>query len=191
MKASLKHSTDLNSEVSCMESLPALIRFLGHKNGWARHHARECLVAIGRPAVPALMRALKNRNEDIRWEAAKALSQIGDSRAAVALAGALRDENSGVRWLAAEGLIIMGQDALPALLRALIRQPDADWLRQGAHHIVHDLVKKKGFSEGVPLLAALEGPDPALAAPIEAERLLDAMQPKKPRTRQQTTHGTV
>jgi HEAT repeat protein len=36
-------------------------------------HARQCLAQIGKKAVPALVRALADPREQVRWEAAKAL----------------------------------------------------------------------------------------------------------------------
>jgi hypothetical protein len=142
---------------------------------------------IGKPAVPDLIEALKNKNEDIRWEAAKALGQIEDPEAAPALVKVLRVKNAGVRWLAAEGLVIMGRAALPSLLQALIEQPDAVWLRQSAHHMLHDLAKKSDFSEKLaPVLAAMEGLEPALEVPIAARKLLDKIQVNRPRGKRQT-----
>jgi HEAT repeat protein len=135
--------------------------------------------------VPELIEALRNKNEDIRWEAAKALGQIKDTMAAPALVKALSDKNFGVRWLAAEGLIIMRNAAIPPLLQELIQHPDVIWLRQGAYHVLHDLAKKRGFSQQVaPVLAALEGLEPALKVPMAAKNLLDTITiMKKPRVK--------
>ena len=182
MAKSTKRSVDSSEQVLGDAPPNHLIPFLGHKNGWVRHHARECLVTVGKPAVPELIEALRNKNEDIRWEAAKALGQIKDPMAAPALVKALSDKNFGVRWLAAEGLIIMRNAAIPPLLQELIQHPDVIWLRQGAYHVLHDLAKKRGFSQQVaPVLAALEGLEPALKVPTAAKNLLDTIAMKKPR----------
>jgi len=184
MAKSTKLTLDSSEQVQCDAPPSHLILFLGHKNGWVRHHARECLVIVGKPAVPDLIEALRNKNEDIRWEAAKALGQIKDPRAAPALVKALNDKNFGVRWLAAEGLIIMRAAAIPPLLQELIQHPDAIWLRQGAYHILHDLAKKRGFYRQVaPVLAALEGLEPALMVPGAAKNFLDTIAMNKPKVR--------
>ncbi len=184
MAKSTKLTPDLSEQVQCDDSPSQLILVLGHKDGWVRHHARECLVIIGRPAVPELIEALGNKNEDVRWEAAKALGQIKDPRAAPALVTALNDKNSGVRWLAAEGLIIMRSAAIPPLLQELIHHPDEIWLRDGAHHILHDLSKKRAFNRQLtPVLAALEGLEPALVVSGAAKNFLDTIAMKKPRVR--------
>lgn len=180
-----KPRADSHVEVECDAPPANLLPFLGHKNGWVRHHARECLVRIGESSVPDLMEALGSKNEDVRWEAAKALGQIGDSKAAPALVKALRDENFGVRWLAAEGLIIMGHDAIAPLLQELIEYPDAIWLRQSAHHVLRDLSKKSDYQLVTPLLAAMEGLEPALEVPRVAKNLLEKIVQKKLRGKRQ------
>ena len=184
MAKSTKRSVNSSDQVQCDNPPNHLILFLGHNNGWVRHHARECLVLIGKPAVPDLIEAIENDDEDIRWEAAKALGQIKDPTAAPALAKALNDKNFGVRWLAAEGLIMMRANAIPPLLQELIQHPEAIWLRQGAYHVLHDLAKKRGFSRLVaPVLAALEGVEPALMVPTAAKNLLDTIAANKSRAR--------
>jgi HEAT repeat protein len=54
---------------------------LGSKDGMIRQRSRESLVALGKPAVPRLMEAVQNSERvQVRWEAAKALVAIGDTR---------------------------------------------------------------------------------------------------------------
>jgi HEAT repeat protein len=48
--------------------------------------AKDALVQIGPPAVEGLIAALRNDNPDVRFMAVRALGEIGDLRAAVALA---------------------------------------------------------------------------------------------------------
>ncbi|MDQ4076364.1 MAG: HEAT repeat domain-containing protein, partial [Chloroflexota bacterium] len=79
--------------------------------------AVQALQEIGPPAVPTLIDALSDRDEQVRWHAAKALNTIGDERAVPALVQALEDPNYGVRWLAAEELARIGRPAIVPLLR--------------------------------------------------------------------------
>jgi HEAT repeat protein len=141
-----------------------------------RRKAREALVALGKPAVPLLIQLLSHRKPHVRWEAAKALGGIADPIAASALVNALKDRDGDVRWLAAEGLAALGQDALHPLLAALIERHESDWLCEGAHHVCHVLVKKRGLGEVLqPLLAALGQSEPEAAAPLAAYTALSQL----------------
>jgi HEAT repeat protein len=78
----------------------------------------------GKPAVPALVGLLGNKDEYVRWYAAYALGRIGpEAREAVpALARALGDNNKDVRRCAAEALGRIGPEArevVPALVGLL------------------------------------------------------------------------
>jgi hypothetical protein len=80
-----------------------------------------------------------------------------------------------VRWLAAEGLIRMRRACLQPLLHALTERADSVWLREGAHHVLHDLAKM-GLAEGTAsVLTALEGIEPTATVPGEARRALDTL----------------
>ena len=62
--------------------IPELIAALASSSPVARKKAREGLVALGRPAVPALIQLLSHRQPHVRWEAAKALGAVADPIAA-------------------------------------------------------------------------------------------------------------
>jgi HEAT repeat protein len=89
--------------------------------------------------VPALIDAARDDNEQVRWHATKALSQLGDARAADVLIAALDDTNSGIRWLAAEGLVAAGTDIVEPLLRALGNRTVGARFRQGVYHVFNKL----------------------------------------------------
>jgi len=160
------------------KAIPALIGVLSGNDGLARQEARESLVDIGRPAVAPLTEALAapDSNYRLRWEAAKALSQLEDPEAAPVLVNALEDESFGVRWLAAEGLISLGQDALAPLLEALVQCSDSAVLREGAHHVLRMLNESDLHSQLVaPVLAALEDVEPIVQVPVAAHTALDVL----------------
>jgi hypothetical protein len=70
--------------------------------------------------VKSLIEALKNLDEGIRREAAKALVEMGDATAVEPLIQALKDEDILVRWYAAEALGEIGDArAVEPLIRAL------------------------------------------------------------------------
>ena len=161
----LPHKPDIDSLVAALAS-PERV---------TRQTARETLVAVGHPAVGPLLPLLDDRNDHVRWEAAKSLADIGDPDAAPALVQTLEDREAGVRWLAAEGLIRMRRAGLKSLFQALIERPDSVWLREGAHHVLHSLTKM-GLAEGMmPVLAALEGIEPTATLPSAARRALDTL----------------
>jgi HEAT repeat protein len=137
--------------------------------------ARRQLVVMGHKAVPFLVKELGSEKYWVRWEAAKALAQIGDPAATAALIKALEDKEFDVRWLAAEGLINIGQKAVALLLEALIDNPKSIWLRHGAHHVLHDM--NRGDLDEVlrPVMSALEDVEPYVEVPMAARKALDTL----------------
>jgi HEAT repeat protein len=112
---------------------------------------------MGQSALPVLIRALDSGNRDVRWEAAKAIGEIGDPSAAAALVSKLDHDYFGIRWLAAEGLITFGRQVLEPLLSALLHDPDAAFLRNGAHHVLYALCDEDPSLRDIlaPLVGAL------------------------------------
>jgi HEAT repeat protein len=159
------HSTKIISLVADLASQDELVRT----------DARQSLVNIRGPAVSPLIEALRDPRRQVRWEAAKALGEIANPTAAPSLVRALRDTEFSVRWLAAEGLIALGSEGLSPLLRALIERSDSVWLRQGAHHVLHDLARGDLREILQPVVAALQGIEPSLEAPRAARTALDAL----------------
>ena len=156
--------------------VPALIAMLSDKDGVVRRRARERLVALDGPAVRYLVELLSHRKVHLRWEAAKALSGIGDPRTATDLVRVLEeDEDEDVRWLAAEGLIALGWDGVRPLLRALADRPGSLTLRDGAHHVCHNLSRRKVYAGLKPVVTALDEPVPELAVPSVARAALDKL----------------
>ena len=162
-------------EGSC--DVSELVLGLSSHNGVERQSAREDLVSMGGSVVPQLIQCLSDPRRQVRWEAAKALGQIGDPAAATALVGAIEDKDGDVRWLAAVGLAGMGRQGLPPLLAALIEHSDSQWLREGAHHVCHDLAKTADGRIVQPVLDALNAEEPELTAPGAAYSALTALQP--------------
>jgi HEAT repeat protein len=158
--------------------IKSLIADLASKDGVARVKARRQLVAYKAWSVAPLIKTLSNENDWVRWEAAKALSQIGNRASIQALLEALSDKKFEVRWLAAEGLIRIGHKAIVALLEALAKHSDSYWLRKGIHHVLHDMNKGKLRKVLRPVLVALEGPEPSLEVPLAARSALDALTKK-------------
>lgn len=149
-----------------------LIADLSSDDGMRRVRARHSLVSLGSEAVAPLIKALSNRNQWVRWEAAKALEQIGDESATQALIRTLEDKTFDLRWLAAEGLISIGRKAVIPLLAQLLDNSDSIRLREGAHHVFHDLEDKDLQVILAPVLSALEDTDATVEVPLAAKTTL-------------------
>jgi len=135
------------------KDLGPLMAKLASEDGGIRKEARGALVALGKPAVSSLAKALKNSGSNqVRWEAAKALGEIGAPRSIPTLVKALEDKDRDVAWLAAEALSALKKKAWPEVLRAIMKAgPHSESLRRGAHHVLAKQ-KEEGLDD---LLAAL------------------------------------
>jgi HEAT repeat protein len=157
-------------------SIKSLIADLESKDGIIRVKARRQLVAYKARSVAPLTKTLSNENHWVRWEAAKALSQIANPASIQALLGALSDTEFDVRWLAAEGLIRIGRKVVVPLLETLVEYSDSLWLREGIHHVLHDMNRGNLEEKTLhPVLTALEGTEPSLEAPLAAQKALDVL----------------
>jgi HEAT repeat protein len=185
--AKTHHSTSPATSEDC-RSIPELVLSLSSHNGVERQSAREQLVLLGDPAIPELIKCLSDPRRQVRWEAAKALGDVADPIAATALAATLDDEDGDVRWLAAIALAALGREGLPPLLAALIEHSDSDWLREGAHHVCHDLAKTADKWIVKPVLDALNAEEPELAVPSAAYSALGAFQPGFTKSQNKTRH---
>ena len=85
-------------------AVPALMALLHDDFYSIRREAAAALVAIGAPAMGAVISALGDRDGDVRKRAADVLAEIGDARAIEPLRGIFSDEDWYVRK-AAEGAV--------------------------------------------------------------------------------------
>jgi HEAT repeat protein len=153
-----------------------LIGDLASTDGIVRIMARRTLVSIGGKAIDRLLDSLKSKNKWVRWEAAKALGQIGGIAAIHGLVKALDDKMFDVRWIAAEALIhIGGRKVIIQILNALVEHPDSYWTREAVHHVLHDINKEHMYKVLKPVLVALEDVEPALEAAYAAENALNEL----------------
>jgi HEAT repeat protein len=157
-------ATDIDSLVADLASDSVVTRIC----------ARERLIEMGSPAVPSLINALDHREAHVRWEAAKTLGEIADPVAASSLVAHLEDRDIDVRWVSAMALVNLGPAVLPCLARALLNRDDAEWLREGAHHVCYYLKKKHSDELAAALLSALDTQEPELAIPSVAYEILNS-----------------
>lgn len=164
------------SEITNLTPVERLMINLASQDRQIRRQARKQLVAMGQVIIPVLLKALIDPNDQIRWQSAKALNEIGDPTAAVGLVKALEDEALEVRWRAAEALVTLEHDGLIPLLQALRQHSASVYLREGAHHVLRSLAVTSNLKDLVePVLAALEDIEPVMAVPVAANAALKAL----------------
>ncbi|MDO8578336.1 MAG: HEAT repeat domain-containing protein [Dehalococcoidales bacterium] len=178
-RESVKVLDDIETDWSSLAdeaTIRALASDLGSKDYMVRTRIRWALVRIGSKAVAALEEQITNKDQSRLLEVVKALSQIGDARAAATLINMLDDNNFGVRWLAAEGLIAIGIPALMLLLRRLLERADSPVFREGAHHVLHGI--NPGGIENLllPVRRAIEGVEPEVAIPPAVDIALQELE---------------
>lgn len=109
-----------------MRSVPALIRWLSHRDGHYRFVAARTLGLIGpdaRPAIDELVRLIEDADKSVRAQALESLLQIGIPPAAIPkIVRCLLDSDKVVKRSALECLSSVGEgavDAVPQLISAL------------------------------------------------------------------------
>jgi HEAT repeat protein len=166
-----KEVMDLNESKNTEE----LCNRLADLDPRCRHQAREQLVSMGVAVLPVLYQKLSSPDWHVRWEAAKALGEIGDPGAGEMLVALLQDDDTSVRWAAMGSLIDLGRGGLRPALEALTRDFQSTRLREGVHHVLHTL-HNRGKLTGVEteVFKALEGTAPGVQAAWAANRALIA-----------------
>jgi HEAT repeat protein len=95
-------------ELQAEEAVPQLARCMATPSSFVSRIASDSLARIGRPAVPALIAALKEGEAPARSGAARALRIIQPQEAVPALCAALDDPSAVVTHYAEEALERMG-----------------------------------------------------------------------------------
>ncbi len=116
--------------------LDTLIKRLSDKDGRVREKARLALEDIGKSVSTSLIKLLASKDEQTRWEAAKALVAIADPSAIPSLIDALEDNVFDIRWLAGEALVAIGPESVLPLIEALVVRSGNSFLIEGASHVI-------------------------------------------------------
>ena len=138
------------------DNIEELIKDLSNPDGIKRQKARYELVRMGNPALDFLLELQNAEKHLARWEAVKAISEIGSKKSIPILINALEDEEFDVRWLAAEGLIEIGHDSVHPLLKAFISNKDSVHLKEGLHHVLKGLEIRGLYDDKFEIIEALE-----------------------------------
>ncbi len=136
------------------------IKKLGDSNSTVRDRAADKLIDMGADVVEALIAALKDRDADIRANAAWILGQIKDERAVEPLIEAARDRNAKVRSYAALALGKLGDKRAIPVLNSAVNDTDRD-VRLTAEQALAKLEPKKTPLPSKTVLTGL-GPEAAV-----------------------------
>ncbi|RKY29568.1 MAG: hypothetical protein DRP68_07185, partial [Candidatus Omnitrophota bacterium] len=114
--------------------IEALIEVLIKDESWdVRYTSAYVLIRIGSPAVPYLIKVLKDKEKFVRQVTAGVLGEIGAQEAVPYLIGRLKDEDEFVRLAAAKALEKIGSQEIASHLRETIIEAlietlkDEDW----------------------------------------------------------------
>jgi HEAT repeat protein len=120
-----KEAAQALGELGDSRAVEPLILLLGDVD-WVCQAAVKALVKIGKPAVEALITALQDNHDAIRWNAAQVLGLSGDTSAAAPLMMALKDSSPHVRKAAATALGSLGDSKAMESLVAGLRDEHKD-----------------------------------------------------------------
>jgi HEAT repeat protein len=170
----------MNYHITNRKSNNGLIDDLSSSRELVRTRARKRIVAKGPTMVSSLVQTLKSSKEGrVRWEAAKALAEIGDSEAIPALVQALEDNDRYVAWLASLGLKKLEKTAWPQLFLVLSqRGTESGLLRQNARQVLLDQQTDGPNDPVTILLDALENNSSAEVATAAAQAALNKIKEK-------------
>jgi len=92
------------------KAVAVLIKSLVDQDSLTAGLAAKALVAVGAPAVPALIEVMPGAQNGVRILAIRALAEIKDQRSIKTLMSALADDSALVQYWAREGLDRLGLD---------------------------------------------------------------------------------
>jgi HEAT repeat protein len=151
---------------------PPLLCALAEGHGELHRAANRALRDMGSTAADTLVQGLNHPDSHVRWHTARALGQIGNPRGIETLVEGLHDEHPAVRWATASVLANLDAQAIPYILRSLIRQPMTEPYRQAIYHALHAMPSRHTRLYLQPLLEALQGPAPGVQVPAIAQKML-------------------
>jgi HEAT repeat protein len=151
---------------------PPLLLALAEGSGELHRAASRALRDLGDTVADTLVNALTHPDSHVRWHAARDLGLIGNPRGIETLVQGLHDEQPAVRWATAGVLAGLDAQAIPSILRSMIRQPMNEPYRQAVYHALHAMPFHHTRIYLQPLLEALQGSAASVQAPAVAQRML-------------------
>ncbi|QGJ71193.1 Hypothetical protein PBC10988_28960 [Planctomycetales bacterium 10988] len=154
-----------------------LVQALSSEEGEVRRQARQQLEEVGPAAIPYLAQALQNPLENVRWEAAVALSRLEDPSTAPCFVGILGDEEKEIRSLAVESLIQLGEPSIEPALIGLTQSAYSEEFYQSTAFILEALsMRYPAWRERLePVMKAFGQPRQEEIVYRKAERLVQKL----------------
>ena len=115
-------AADALGKIGDEQAIPGLLKLVEDSDSDVRWRAADALGKIGdEQAIPGLLKLVEHSDSDVRWIAADALGKIGDGQAIPGLLKLLEDSDSDVRRMVADALGKIGDQAIPGLLKLLVK----------------------------------------------------------------------
>jgi HEAT repeat protein len=133
-----KHAALALSRMGDGSAIPALVRALRDPEKDVRAAAASALASLGSPAISALTESLGDENWVVRYRAAEALGFIRDERSVSILIQVLGDRRDHVRYMAARGLERLGDRRAAGPLTAALADENA-FVRRAAKEALASL----------------------------------------------------
>jgi HEAT repeat protein len=129
------------------DTLELLNRLVSLNNYHEHIEAKNELVKMGEQILPVMHTLVKSDSEVLRKEAIKIIRLIVNHSSIPVAIHLLEDTDGDIRWMAAETLIRIGRVSLRPLLTAIFHNSQSFFLREGAHHVLSELIRKHDAKE--------------------------------------------
>ena len=179
-----KAVVDILGKIKDPVSVNHLVGILRDDDILVRMAAGNALVNIGKPAIPALITALTDRDKNTKKTAAETLGKLKDTQSIKPIIQLFMEVDSGIRFAAQRSLHDMGKPAIPLLIEAL--ENDNNDIRSGAATVLGDakatesvdhlcgLLNSKCRSDRISALKALN----KIASPTSTKYIIKVLKDK-------------
>jgi HEAT repeat protein len=142
-----------------------------------RLDARNKLIEKGADILTQIYKLVNSKHRQLRWEAAQIIRSVDTDDSIPKLLSLLNDYESDIRWIAAEGLIERGRTSLIPLLKYVIAHVKDPYVKNGAHHVLMEVLNRHERAENRDLLHALNNyQETGVTTPHRAAELLNKLQ---------------
>ena len=135
--------------------------------------AKHALESKGDEILPVMHALTDSKSAVIRKEAAKIIKHIGDLTSIPVTIKLLDDTDGDIRWIAAEALIYIGRACIRPLLKAILENRKAYFLREGAHHVFSELIRVRDPKELLELQDLLLNGEYQELIPVKIRQILN------------------
>jgi HEAT repeat protein len=129
------------------QTMDRLYRLVSLNNYHEHIKAQDELAAMGKEILPVMYTLMNSNSAILRKEAAKIMKLIADRTSIPVAIGMLEDSFGDIRWIAAETLIRIGRRSIRPLLKTIYKNSQSYFLREGAHHVLSELIREDDTNE--------------------------------------------